>query len=60
MMVDEYVAEAKLVKERLRLCAECGTPSCAYYDEGVCRYPLVKGRKPEITEEGCLDGVVSL
>ena len=60
MLVDDYVAEAKLIKARLRLCDECGTPSCAYYDDGMCMYPLVKGRKPEITEGGCQDGVVSL
>ena len=39
------------------LCFDCDTRSCALNSEGECRFPLVNGRKPTITEEeGCKEG----
>ena len=56
-----HKAEVKHESPCEDLCEECGTPSCAYYDSGLCKFPLVKGRKPNITEEeGCLDGVYDI
>ena len=41
------------------LCFECGTESCALNDGMTCRFPLVHGRKPVITEkDGCVEGVL--
>lgn len=56
-----HKVEAKPESPCEDFCEECGTPSCAYYDSGLCKFPLVKGRKPNITEEeGCLDGVYDI
>ena len=39
------------------LCDECDSETCAYNEDGVCKYPLVHGRKPQFTErDGCVDG----
>ena len=39
-----------------QLCDDCESEDCAYCEDGVCRYPLVRGVKPRITEEdGCID-----
>ena len=41
------------------LCDECDNESCAYNEKGVCRFPLVHGRKPDYTDhDGCIDGAV--
>ena len=41
------------------LCDECDSESCAYNEKGVCRFPLVHGRKPAYTDhDGCIDGAV--
>ena len=36
------------------LCEECEA-DCVYSPEGICRFPLVYGRKPNLSEEGCDD-----
>ncbi|MCD8331508.1 MAG: hypothetical protein LUB63_03110 [Oscillospiraceae bacterium] len=55
--VDRTDALAQLVS-RNAMCRECGTTDCAFWADGLCKYPLVHGRQPEITEEdGCKDGV---
>jgi len=42
------------------LCFECETKDCAYNECRECRFALVKGKKPTITdEEGCTDGVIN-
>ncbi len=42
------------------LCDECESRACAYNDgDGTCKFALVRGRAPKITEEdGCVEGVV--
>ncbi len=41
------------------MCFECESRSCAYNNGGECRFPLVRNRKPIITEkDGCTEGVV--
>ena len=37
------------------LCEECMSETCAFNPEGICRFPLVYGRKPRLSEEGCSD-----
>lgn len=50
--------EKKLLRLR-RMCFECESSYCAYNNKGECRFPLVKERKPKITEEdGCTDSSV--
>ena len=40
------------------LCFDCDTRSCALNHDGECRFSLVNGRKPKITEaDGCTEGV---
>lgn len=34
-------------------CFECNSEICAFNPCGVCRYPMVYGRPPEISFEGC-------
>ena len=37
----------------------CESKDCAYNHEGICRFALVKGRMPVITEnDGCTEGVI--
>ena len=43
------------------LCFECETESCALNSGMTCRFPLVHGRKPVITEkDGCVEGALPL
>ena len=37
------------------MCEECMSETCAFNPEGICRFPLVYGRKPRLSEEGCSD-----
>ena len=59
-----YGAEIDRVKvKRLfelgEMCDDCESKYCAYCEDGICKFPLVRGRKPEITEEdGCAEGVI--
>lgn len=54
MLVDK-----KTIVEMAKACAECESPDCAYNFKGVCRFPLLKERKPNITDEdGCKDYLV--
>ncbi|MBQ9719653.1 MAG: hypothetical protein IJV64_03055 [Oscillospiraceae bacterium] len=42
------------------LCDECDTESCAYCEDGLCKFPLVHGRKPIYTDhDGCVEGAVA-
>ena len=41
------------------LCFDCETQSCALNCDMECRFPLVYGRKPIITEkDGCVEGAL--
>lgn len=59
--VDRTDETARLVYLQT-LCEECESYDCAYNDgKGECRFSLVRGREPKITEEdGCVDGVTDL
>lgn len=39
-----------------QICDDCESESCAYHADGICRFSLVHGRKPEWTDhDGCID-----
>lgn len=39
---------------RRACCFDCDSETCVFNPEGVCMYPLVYGKKPEISEDlGC-------
>lgn len=39
--------------------AECMSEVCAFNPNGICMFPAVYGRQPEINEEdGCLDCLI--
>ena len=41
------------------LCFECSSMSCAFNHEGVCKFALVHGRSPKLTEQdGCVEGML--
>lgn len=43
------------------LCFECESEDCAYNSDGMCKYALVFGCKPRITDDdGCIDSCVDL
>lgn len=54
--VDRTEDLAKL-QYRSLLCDECCSETCIFNPEGICRFPLVCGRKPNISEDGCADWV---
>ena len=40
-------------------CQECMSDCCAFNPEGICTFPLVYGRQPEINDsDGCLDCLI--
>ena len=42
------------MRGRMIMCEECMSEHCIWNPEGICRYPLVYGKKPEIDDEyGC-------
>ncbi len=50
--------ELASVAMRSAMCFDCDCEACGFNENetGLCRYPLVHGKKPTITEEdGCLD-----
>lgn len=40
------------------ICEECMSEVCAFNPNGICMFPAVYGRRPEIKEEGCLDCLI--
>ena len=42
---------------RKMLCEDCEGSDCCYNDLGVCGFPLISGRKPNIDDDGCHDFV---
>lgn len=41
------------------ICEECMSEICAFNPDGICMFPAVYGRKPEINEvDGCLDCLI--
>jgi len=45
------------LNRRAALCQECMSEHCIFNPEGICLVPLVFGRVPELTDEGCLDWI---
>ena len=49
--------EPEALLERACLCMECGSDDCVFNDEGICRYSLVHGVEPQVSDaDGCTDG----
>ena len=40
---------------RKQLCKECMSETCIFNPEGVCMFPMVSGRAPELNDNGCDD-----
>ena len=41
------------------ICEECMSEICAFNPDGICMFPAVYGRTPEINEvDGCLDCLI--
>lgn len=38
-----------------QLCIECEAHNCAFNPKGICLYPFVGERKPELNDDGCVD-----
>lgn len=56
--IDRTDDMARLYHSRL-LCDECESQDCAYNRDGVCRFPMVYERRPNITEDdGCTEFVI--
>lgn len=42
------------------MCDECESTDCAYNHDGICRFALVRERRPRITEDdGCTESCIS-
>lgn len=42
-----------------QLCFECESKDCAFNNDGSCKFPLVRGRVPKITDDdGCIEGMI--
>ena len=50
---EDYVLETKRLYGLSKLCFECESQTCLFNCDGECRYALVYGRTPSITEDGC-------
>lgn len=51
--------QAELVCAKPETCETCESCDCAFNRDGICRFPLVYDRKPNITDEdGCTEFVV--
>ena len=50
--VDRTIAVATLAVRNF-LCFECDSETCAFNPEGICCFPLVYGRSPQINDDGC-------
>lgn len=54
---DQQITAAELEK-LIPLCEACDSELCIFNPEGICRFPLVTGRKPNVSDEtGCTDCV---
>ena len=41
------------------LCEECMSETCVFNPDGICKFPMVYGRGPELGEDGCKDWVLA-
>ncbi len=57
--VDRTPEVAQLVFRKM-LCEDCDSADCAYNDFGVCRLPMVYGRKPSQDDDGCHDYIYAM
>ena len=56
--IDRTAETAKLL-HLLNLCFDCESRCCGLNDDGLCKFPLVHGRKPKITEkDGCMESSI--
>lgn len=39
------------------MCEDCDSSFCAYNAFGICRFPMIGGRRPKLSEDGCEDCV---
>lgn len=54
--VEDYVTEVKRLHRLNKLCFDCESNACAYNNNGICHFPLIHEREPNITEEdGCIE-----
>lgn len=49
---------SELSKRKL-LCEECESETCAFNPEGICGFPLLYGRAPILSDDGCEDWALS-
>ena len=50
----DIVPAAKKLLDRQPMCFECDSETCAFNPEGVCMYPVVYGKTPDLeTFDGC-------
>lgn len=52
--VDRTPEMAQLCYQK-QLCKECDAEHCAFNPEGVCLFPMVGGRSPDLNDNGCND-----
>lgn len=52
---EDYVPEARRLYGLKQLCVDCDAEHCAFNPEGVCLFPLVGGRSPDLNDNGCND-----
>lgn len=58
--IDRTDELAQLLYDK-QLCFECESHDCAYNSTGTCRFSLVHGCVPKITDDdGCVEGVIEL
>ena len=41
------------------MCEECMSETCAFNPDWICRFPLVYGRAPRLSDDGCRDWVLA-
>lgn len=57
--MDNTLMSFEEFESRSRMCEECMSECCVWNPGGICMYPIVYGKRPDIDEYGCygyLDG----
>lgn len=52
-IVNAPLLDAGEVASLIPMCCECDSNLCVFNPDGICRYPLVYGKEPESTFNGC-------
>lgn len=47
------------IEKNISLCNECMSEHCVYNPTGICKLPLIKGRRANISDDGCEDCIPS-